>query len=278
MQLSLSNSPSSLRGHTQLGKNFAGRYPVTMQMANGNPRIEQNRILACLPAKEHKILKEHLDLVSLRSREELNEVDSPVRYLHFPVDSAISLQDFKSAGSVVEVAVVGKEGCTGFTVVQGYRNALCRVLVQVGGSAFRLSATSAIRTLPQLPFLRYALYRFSTTILRETIVSVGCSQFHSVEQRLGRWFLAHQYRTGVSVFPFTHDFLAEQLGVQRATISEALASLQDQKIIRYGYRQVELSNERGLEKLSCECFPTVKEAIDDFLRDIKGYTNSTSER
>ena len=242
-------------------------------MRIGNPQPEQNRILACLPAKEGRILREHLELVSLRSKEELNEVDSPMRHLHFPLDSAISLMDFKPSGGLVEVAVVGKEGCTGFTVVHGYRNAPCRIVVQVGGSAFRVSAPSVMKLLPQIPFFRYAVSRFTSTILRETIVSVGCSQFHSVEQRLGRWFLAHQHRTGVSVFPFTHDFLAEQLGVQRATISEALAGLQDRKIVRYGYRQVELSNERALEKLSCECFPTVKEAIDEFLRDIKSYTH-----
>lgn len=249
-----------------------------MMMRIGNPHIEQNRILACLPAKERKTLRDYLEPVSLRSKEQLNEVDSQVRYLHFPVDSAISLMDFKSGGGVVEVAVVGKEGCTGFTVVQGYRNALCRVIVQVGGSAFRLSASSLVRTLPQLPFLRYALSRFSTTLLRETIISVGCSQFHSVEQRIGRWLLAHEHRTGVSIFPFTHDFLAEQLGVQRGTITEALAALQNKKLIRYGYREVELVNVRGMEKLSCECFPTVKDAIDDFLRDIKSYPTSTSDR
>ena len=83
---------------------------------------------------------------------------------------------------------------------------------------------------------------------------------------------------GVSIFPFTHDFLAEQLGVQRGTITEALAALQDKKLIRYGYREVELVNVRGMEKLSCECFPTVKDAIDDFLRDIKSYPISTSDR
>jgi hypothetical protein len=238
-------------------------------MALDNPPIERNRILACLPPKEHRLLREQLDLVMLRSKEVLNEVDSPLRHLHFPIDSAISLMDFKVGGGVVEVAVVGKEGCTGFTVVQGYKNALCRVLVQVGGLAFRMGSSSLMRLLPQLPFFRYVVSRFSTTVLKEAIVSVGCSQFHSVEQRLARWFLAHQDRTGISVFPFTHDFLAEQLGVQRATVSEALGALQDKKMIRYGYREVELTNIRSIEKLSCECFPTVKDAIDDFLRDIK---------
>jgi hypothetical protein len=64
-----------------------------MMMRIGNPPIEQNGILACLPARERKTLREYLEPVSLRSKEQLNEVDSQVRYLHFPVDSAISLMD-----------------------------------------------------------------------------------------------------------------------------------------------------------------------------------------
>jgi hypothetical protein len=179
--------------------------------------LQQNRILACLPSKERKTLKEAFELVSLYTKEELNEVNTPIRYLHFPVGSAISLIDSEPGGGSVEVAVVGMEGCTGSTVVQGYMNAPCRVLVQVGGQAFRLNVSSLLKRLSQLPFLRYALSRFSATMLREAIISVGCSQLHSVEQRLGRWLLAHQHRTGRSAFPFTHDFLAEQLGVQRGT-------------------------------------------------------------
>jgi CRP-like cAMP-binding protein len=246
---------------------------ILMTAYVGDARIEHNRILACLPSKERKILKDSFELVSLHPKEELNELDTPVRYLHFPVGSAISLMNLQSGGAVVEAAVVGMEGCTGFTVVQGYMNAPCRVMVQVGGRAFRLPASTLTKALPQLPFIRYALSRFSVTILRQAIISVGCSQFHSVEQRLGRWLLAHQHRTGQSVFPFTHDFLAEQLGVQRATISEALAGLQDKKIIKYAYRQVELRNAPGMQRLSCECFPAAMESIDAFLRDIENYRN-----
>jgi hypothetical protein len=81
--------------------------------------LQQNRILACLPSKERKTLKEAFELVSLYTKEELNEVNTPIRYLHFPVGSAISLIDSEPGGGSVEVAVVGMEGCTGSTVVQG---------------------------------------------------------------------------------------------------------------------------------------------------------------
>lgn len=249
-----------------------------MRTSVGNARIEQNRILACLPSHERKVLKESLELVSLDTKEELNEVDSPVRYLHFPVGSAISLMEPKRGGGIVEAAVVGMEGCTGFTVVQGYLNAPCRIIVQVGGSAFRLPVSSVMRNLPRLPFFRYALSRFSATILREAIISIGCSQFHSVEQRLGRWLLAHQHRTGRSAFPFTHEILAQQLGVQRATISEALARLQDKKIIKQVYRQVEICKVRTMQKLACACFPTARAAINEFLEDIQNYPHSNWHR
>jgi hypothetical protein len=237
-------------------------------------RMEQNGILACLPSQEYKILKEGLELVSLRAKEELNEVDTPVRYLYFPVGSAISLMESQPVGGVVEAAVVGMEGCAGFTVVHGYMNAPSRVIVQVGGAAFRLAVSTFMRSLPKLPYLRYALSRFSATILRETIISVGCSQFHSVEQRLGRWLLAHQHRTGQSAFPFTHDILAQQLGVQRATIGEALARLQDRHIIKSIYRRIEICKARTMEKLSCACFPTARAAINEFLRDIQNYPHA----
>jgi hypothetical protein len=238
--------------------------------------FQQNRILACLPSKERKILKDAFELVSLHTKEEINEVNTLIRYLHFPVGSAFSLIDSEPGGGTVEVAVVGMEGCTGSTVVQGHMNAPCRVIVQVGGLAFRLSVSSLLKRLSQLPFLRYALSRFSATMLREAIISVGCSQLHSVEQRVGRWLLAHQHRTGRGAFPFTHDFLAEQLGVQRATISEALARLQDRKIIRYAYRQVELCKVRTMQELSCECFARVRAAINEFLRDMQTYPHSAS--
>jgi hypothetical protein len=94
-------------------------------MASDDPKIEQNGILTYLPPKERTILEEHFEVVSLQTKEELNAVNSPIRYLHFPVNSAISLMDLQPAGGIVEVAVVGMEGCTGFTVVQGYKNAPC---------------------------------------------------------------------------------------------------------------------------------------------------------
>src|SRR5688500_4032156 len=75
-----------------------------------------------------------------------------------------------------------------------------------------------------VPFLLHSLIRFGAMTFRHTVISVGCSQFHSVDQRLGRWLFAHPHRTGLATFLYTHEFLAEQLGVQRNTSPETWPS------------------------------------------------------
>jgi hypothetical protein len=139
--------------------------------------------------------------------------------------------EHQPGGQRVEVAVIGKEGSTGFNAAQGLTTSPCHTIVHVGGSMYRL----AVRWLnDSVLFLVTTLIRFGAVIFRHSVISVPLQPVHSVDPRLGRWFLAQQHRTGLTTFPFTHQFLAEQLGLQRGTITEALAGLQERKIVDYG--------------------------------------------
>jgi hypothetical protein len=224
-----------------------------------------------LPPHERKQLRTHLELVSVEPRQELNEIGSELRYICFPLDCAISLMDHQPDGQSVEIAVIGKEGSTGFNAAQGLTASPCRTIVQVGGSMYRLGAKWLNAS---VPFLLQSLIRFGALIFRHTVISVGCSQFHTVDQRLGRWLLAHQHRTGRTTFPFTHEFLAEQLGVQRVTVTEALAVLQKKKLVDSGYGNVKLLKSKAMEKVSCDCFQLAKQAIEEYIHDIKVHKRS----
>lgn len=242
-----------------------------MKMKTSLPDPSGNLLLALLPPQEQNQLKTHLELVSVEARQELDGVGTDVRYLCFPLDCAISLMDHQPSGQSVEIAVIGKEGSTGFNAAQGLTTSPCRTIVQVGGSMYRLG----VRWLnSSVPFLLHSLIRFGAVIFRHTVISVGCSQFHSVDQRLGRWLLAHQHRTGLTTFPFTHEFLAEQLGVQRGTVTEALAVLQERKLVDSGYGKVKILKSKEMEKVSCDCFQLAREAIEEYLHDIKAYRRS----
>ena len=61
---------------------------------------------------------------------------------------------------------------------------------------------------------------------------VACNGLHSVEQRCCRWLLTTQDRLGTHELKITHDFLAQMLGVRRASVTDVFRPLQDQGLIR----------------------------------------------
>ncbi len=233
---------------------------------------QHNQLLARLPRREQAVLRPHLGLVSLHTKEEIDHIGSPLRHIDFPITAAISLLGMQPPGHSVEVAVIGHEGCTSSYVLAGLKRSPCRTLVQVGGLAFRLNVSTLRSLLPDVPVFERMVGRFSAVLFRHVVVSVGCSQFHSVQQRLGRWLLAHRHRTGLTHFPFTHDFLAEQLGAQRVTVTQTLAHLQDKGLVRYRYGKVELLSIRGMKGIACECFQQAVRAIEEYLKEIKTYS------
>lgn len=230
---------------------------------------EDNRLFASLPPSERKALRPFLTLVSLQRRTEINGVGSPLRYIHFPITAVISLLTVDTSHRMVEAALIGEEGCSSSYVVDGLKASPCRTLTQIAGLAFRLKVSDFRTLLPTIPRCAEAMRRFNAVAYRHSLISVGCSTFHSVEQRLGRWLLAHRHRTGRAKIFFTQSFLAQQLGVQRVTVTKALAALHDQGLVKYRYGVVEVLDIRAIKKAACQCFGLAKKAIDDYLIDIK---------
>lgn len=233
--------------------------------------FDQHQLLSMIPAGEKRALGPHMKLIMLDTKQELNLVGSPLRYLYFPLEAAISVMDMEQSGRVLEVAVVGKEGCTCPTVVNGLTVSPTHIIVQIGGATFRLDTAPLADMLPGLPVFARMVRRFSGLLYRQAVISVGCSQWHSVGQRLARWLLAHHHRTGDTIFPFTHEFLADQLGSQRATVTEALSAFQRDDLVSYSYGKVELVNIERLTDVSCECFGLATQAIAGYLDEIRAY-------
>ena len=56
--------------------------------------------------------------------------------------------------------------------------------------------------------------------------------------------------------PLTHEFLSLMLGVRRAGVTEALHSLESQKLIYTGTRKVAVRNRKGLERVAGSSYGT----------------------
>jgi hypothetical protein len=230
--------------------------------------LEDNHLLAHLPRQELDALRPHLDVISLDTREEINQIGTPIVDIIFPITVAISLTVMQVSGMTVGAAIIGKEGCAGSYLLEGLNISPCRTIVQIGGIALRMQVAQLRPLLPQIPVFRQLARRFSMVVFRHAVISVGCSQFHSVEQRLARCLLAHRHLTGLKEFPFTHDFLAEQLGVQRVTVTQAIAAFHERGLVLHGYGKLVLLDIGQMKKTACECLILAVEAIDDYLSDI----------
>lgn len=95
----------------------------------------------------------------------------------------------------------------------------------------------------------------------QVMVSVACNGAHSLEQRLARWLLMMRDRGDEDTLPITQNLLAEMLGAQRPSITNAARELERAGLIERGRREVTIRNRQGLAKASCECYQLVRERI-----------------
>jgi DNA-binding transcriptional MocR family regulator len=64
---------------------------------------------------------------------------------------------------------------------------------------------------------------------------------------------------------YTHEFLANILGVNRKSVTLAAQSMQNAGLISYRRGTIQVLDRAGLEKASCECYAIVRERFDAFL-------------
>jgi len=65
-------------------------------------------------------------------------------------------------------------------------------------------------------------------------------------------------RSDDDALPITHSLLAEMLGVQRPTVTNAARELERAGLIARGRQQVSILDRRGLAAASCECYQLVR--------------------
>jgi len=75
---------------------------------------------------------------------------------------------------------------------------------------------------------------------------------------LARWLLMMRDRSDSNTLPITQSLLAEMLGVQRPTITNAVREFERAGLIKHGRRQVTIFDRRGLTAASCECYQLVR--------------------
>jgi CRP-like cAMP-binding protein len=212
-----------------------------------------NRILLSLSDREFRTIRHRLEFVGLAHHSILHESHQRSNSVYFLNEGLISLVVVTANGKTAEAGVVGIEA------LFGIKRSPLREVVQIAGTAHRISGKNAATLLGALPNLLLRFSRFAVVNRMQISQTAACNRLHDVEERLARWLLMTQDRVESGFIPMTHDFLATMLGTDRGSVTEAAGVLQRQRIIEYTRGSVRVLNRKALEGASCECYDLIRQ-------------------
>ena len=129
------------------------KFPISLI---SSPR--QNELLESLPEDELALLMPHLELVNLSSNKQLYECGKKVDHAYFPITAIATLVYTLEDGSMTEIAVVGRDGVLGISLILG-DGAIASTFVQSAGFAYRIDAKILYEMFQKGGVLQSALLR-----------------------------------------------------------------------------------------------------------------------
>lgn len=226
--------------------------------------ITTNRLLQQLPGAELEEIRPHLAPVSLKLADILFHPNDQIDTVYFPTTAIVSLLTELEDGNGMEVGLVGKEGMVGISSILGGSETKVAT-VQAEGMALKMSADALKEAFQRRGELQAGLLRYTHALMTQISQSVVCNVRHPVEGRLARWILMYSDRLERDEFELTQEFMANMLGVRRASVSEVAGRLQQLGVIEYSRGKIRIIDRAGLERLTCECYGVVKQKFEDFL-------------
>lgn len=225
--------------------------------------MPESFLLTCLPDKERERLRPYLEPVFLDFKQGLLERDEPIPYVWFPHGAVTSTVVNSPDGSTIEVGLMGAEGMIGLSLLYGVETSNATVVVQMPGRAARMRASDFNRQVVEMggPLLRLLL-RYANYFAAMVQQHAACNSVHPLEERMCRWILLTRDRVQRNEFPLTQDYLAQMLGVRRPTVSKVASGLKREGLINYTRGSITVTDRKGLEEHSCECYEIIREQVE----------------
>ncbi len=231
----------------------------------GVPTSTGNHLLAALSPDDRTRLAADFEEVPLTRGQVLFEPGAVPSHAYFPHEGTmISLVLPLREGRTAETITVGAEGVAGVGMdpTDPTLEAYTRAIVQMPGRATRVATARLSRVASESSTLRPLLSRFLAAALSMALQGVACNASHPVRARLARWLLTASDRAvgpHANALPLTQEFLAEMLGVRRATVSEIVLALQDEGVLRVRRGSLQILDRERLAGVTCECYGVLKQ-------------------
>jgi CRP-like cAMP-binding protein len=194
-------------------------------------------------------LRLHLEPVSLERRRVLIRPSEPITHVYFP-ESGLASVVGRVEDREIEIGIVGREGMTGIPLALGSDRTPHECYMQIAGEGWRIEAALFRQVLGASPSLRALIQGYVQAFLIQVAETAVSNGMLTIEQRLARWLLMCQVRTGLDDLPLTHEFLAIMLGVQRPGVTIAIQMLEGSGLVKARRGRISLRDAGKLEAVA----------------------------
>ena len=226
----------------------------------------ENRLLQLLTKDDRERLAKLMTHITTKHGDLVFKPNKPIAHVDFPLYGVLSVVVEMEDGQVAEVGTIGNEGNSGLAVQLGADTSPNKAFYQIPGESKRMSAGDFREEISKNKRFERIMRLGAQGFVSQVAQSTACNRLHTVERRLCRWILMCHDRVGGPTIHLTQQFIAQMLGVRRASISEVAGSLQQADLIRYSRGRIEIVSRRALERAACECYGVVRKEYERLLR------------
>ena len=212
-----------------------------------------NQILSYLHRRFPDFVDDRARQFSFVHGDIIGEAGRPIEQVFFPNSGMISIVVDLREGGRVEAAMVGPRNAVGGSIVFGGRTHINTSFAQLPGSGWSLRATDLIELSNRDQAVRGILFNNEQYLLAQAQQTAACNARHVIPRRLATWILRAIDASATDELILTQEFLAQMLGVQRASVSMFAGELQDKGFIFYRRGRVRVLDREGLAHEACEC-------------------------
>ena len=208
----------------------------------------QNRLLAAVPSREIETFRACFVRVQLARGQVLAERGQPMDHILFIEHGAVSVvADCADGENGVQVAMIGREGMVGGLSLLGLQHPVFgKAVMQIPGTALRVGTQDLRRAVERSPALDEACTRFTQSLVDQVVQTAACNARRSLVERCARWLVMAHDRVEGDELRVTHETLSALLGVRRAGVTVAAATLQQAGLIRASRGRITVLDRAGL--------------------------------
>ena len=212
--------------------------------------MRQNRLLSLLPPAEWNRWQPELACVELHVGQVLSESGRTPAYVYFPTTAIVSLLYRTLEGDSSEIAVVGKDGVVGISLIMGGNSMPSEAVVQNAGQAYRMRAQCLKDEMGKSGPVLKILLGYAQELMAQVAQTAACNRYQSIDELMCRRLLMGLERLPSAALSMTQELLANLLGVRREGVTAAALKLQRAGVIRYSRGQINVLDRQMLQQRS----------------------------